>query len=233
MKFEQGDVVLCTVDKISGTTVFVNIDGISKKGTIVFSEVSPGRIRNIREFVVPKKTICCKILKVSENNIELSLRRVTQKEQKEVMEQHKIERSYISVLKTTLKEKTPETIEKIKQSSTIYTFLEQAKEDSKELEKLVGKENTKKILEILKTQKKKTVTLKKTIKMHSTNPEGISQIKELLGKEKDVEIKYLAAGKYSIKREDENMKKADTKITEIVQKLEKQAKKLGFEFSFK
>jgi translation initiation factor 2 alpha subunit (eIF-2alpha) len=233
MELEHGDVVLCIVDKIAGTTVFVNVEGSTKRGSIVFSEVSPGRIRNIREFVVPKKTICCKILKISNDNIELSLRRVTQKEQKEVMEQYKIEKSYISVLKTVLKEKTEKTIEKIKETSSIYDFLEETKENSKNLEKLVGKEDTQKIIEILSTQKKKTVIIKKIITMHSTNPNGLSQIKELIKYGKDAEIKYIAAGKYSIKMEDENMKRADTKITEIIEKLEKEAKNLGFEFNFK
>ncbi len=233
MELEQGNVVLCTVDKIVGTTVFVNIDGVTQRCSIVFSEVSPGRIRNIRDFVVPKKTIVCKVLKISENNIELSLRRVTQKEQKEVIEQHKIEKSYTNILKTILKEKTPKIIEKIKQTSGIYNFLEEAKKDSKKLEKLIGKENTQKIIEILSAQKKKTVILKKIITMHSTNPDGLSQIKKLLENQKEIKIKYLAAGKYSIKREDENMKQADIKITEIIEKIETKAKKLGFEFNFK
>jgi len=57
MEFEEGDVVLCTVEKIEGTVVFVNIDGTNKQGTIITSEVAPGRIRNIREYVVPKKKI--------------------------------------------------------------------------------------------------------------------------------------------------------------------------------
>ena len=154
-------------------------------------------------------------------------------EQKEVLEQHKIEKSYTSVLKTILKEKTSEIIEKIKQISNIYDFLEEAKENIEKLEKLVGKENAKKIIEILKTQKKKTAILKKIITMHSTNPNGLSQIKELLENQKEVEIKYIAAGKYSIKREDKNMKQADIKITEIIKKIEEQSKKLGLEFGFK
>ena len=60
MEFEEGDVVLCTVEKIEGTVVFVNIDGTNKQGTIITSEVAPGRIRNIREYVVPKKKIVSK-----------------------------------------------------------------------------------------------------------------------------------------------------------------------------
>jgi translation initiation factor 2 alpha subunit (eIF-2alpha) len=233
MEFEQGDIILCTVEKISGTTVFVNIDGSKKTGSITFSEVSPGRIRNIRDFVVPKKTIVCKILKILPNNLELSLRRVKDKERKEAIEQYKVERSYSSILKTVLKEKTKEIIEKIKESSTIYNFLENAKENPEELEKITGKENSQKILDILKIQKKKTITLKKEIQLSTNKPNGLEIIKNLLGNIKDVEIKYLAAGKYSIKKEENNIKNADIKIKEIFEKIETEAKKENIEIKLK
>ena len=84
--FEEGDLVLCTVDRIVGTVVFVKIKSKDKEieGSIVLSEIAPGRIRNLRDYVVPKKKIVCKILRIKGENIELSLRRVSQKERKEV-----------------------------------------------------------------------------------------------------------------------------------------------------
>jgi translation initiation factor 2 alpha subunit (eIF-2alpha) len=233
MELEQDDIILCTVDRIVGTTVFVKIDGTNKEGSMVFSEVAPGRIRNIRDYVVPKKTIVCKVLKISGDHIELSLRRVKEKERKEALEQHKIEKSYRAILKSVLKEKTPEAVEKIKEKDTIYNFLENSKDDSKELEKIVGVENTEKILEILKSQKKKTIVLKKYIEFSTSNPEGLTKIKEILGKIKEAEIKYIAAGKYSITLEDENIKKADTKISEIIKQIEEEGLKENFEFKKK
>jgi translation initiation factor 2 alpha subunit (eIF-2alpha) len=56
MELEVGDVVLCTVDRTAGTVVFVKIDGYGE-GSIITSEIAPGRIRNLREYVVPKKKI--------------------------------------------------------------------------------------------------------------------------------------------------------------------------------
>jgi translation initiation factor 2 alpha subunit (eIF-2alpha) len=209
------------------------MQGTDKEGSIVFSEVSPGRIRNIRDFVVPKKTIVCKVLKVSGENTELSLRRVTLKEKKEIIEQNKTEKSYKNILKTILKDKTDEILKKIEEDSTVFEFLEKAKENSKNLEKLIGKKDTEKIIEILNTQKKKKASITKIIEMNSTNPEGLTLIKKLLGEIKEAKIKYLAAGKYSINLEDENMKKADIKITEIIKKIEKEAKKNNFEFNYK
>jgi translation initiation factor 2 alpha subunit (eIF-2alpha) len=232
MEIEQGDVLLCTVDRISGTTVFVHIEELNKEGSIVLSEIAPGRIRNLRNYVVPKKTIVCKVLKISGENIQLSLRRVNQEEQKKVMEQYKLTRSYSNIFKTILKEKTKEIIEKIKQKQSLYNFVEEIKNDPKGLEILVGKENSKKILEILKIQKQKTAILKKTIELHSTNPKGLELIKKIL-KNNESEIKYISAGKYSIRVEADNIKKADQKIQEIASKISPLAKENSFEFKLK
>ena len=82
-KIEEGDLVLCTVKRIVGTTVFVNIEENEKEATIITSEIAPGRIRNLRDYVVPGKKIICKILNIDKTgNVHLSLRRVTEKEKK-------------------------------------------------------------------------------------------------------------------------------------------------------
>ena len=111
-KLNEGDIVLCTVDRIVGTIVFVKIEGNSE-GSIIMSEIAPGRIRNIRDYVVPKKQIICKVLRISGGNINLSLRRVTPKEQKEFREHNRQERSSQNILKSVLKEETEKKIEKI------------------------------------------------------------------------------------------------------------------------
>ena len=102
MEIEQGDIILCTVDRILGTNVFVKIDGTNKEGTITLSEIAPGRIRNLRDYVVPKKKIACKVLKILGEQIILSLRRVSQKEEKQVKEKYALENSYKNILKLTL-----------------------------------------------------------------------------------------------------------------------------------
>ena len=58
-------------------------------------------------------------------------------------------------------------------------------------------------------------------------------IKKLLGEIKDAEIKYISAGKYSIKTEDKDIKKADNKLKKIIFEVEKQAKKNNAEFFMK
>lgn len=229
MEFEEGDLVLCTVERIEGTNVFVSIEG-NGEGSIMTSEIAPGRIRNLRDYVVPKKKIVCKILRVSGNRIDLSLRRVTQKEQKEVLEQYKAERSYISILKSILGDKTEETIKKISDKEQLSYFLDESKKDSAKLEELVGKENAKKILDIIGVQKEKNYNVKREILLKSLKPNGADLIKEILGKITNAEVKYISAGHYSIKTESKDIKNADNILKNIISDIEKFAKKQNMEF---
>ena len=229
MNLEEGDIVLCMVDRIVGTTVFVNIEG-NGEGSIVFSEIAPGRIRNIRDYVFPKKMIICKVLRISGNHIDLSLRRVSLKEQKELKETQKQERSFISILKKVLGEKSEDVLKKISEKD-ISSFLQKIKENPKELDVLIGKQNAKKILEILNTQKQKKNVVKKEIFLKSSDPKGIQIIKNLFEKIEDIEIKYLSGGRYSLKKEGDDIKQVDQKLKEILEIIEKSAKKAGADFS--
>lgn len=230
---EEGEIVLCTVDRIIGTNVFVKIDGEEKEGSINLSEIAPGRIRNLRDYVFPKKRIVCKILRTSGESINLSLRRVTQKERNELLESKNQEKSYEKILKTILKEKAEEVIEKIKKKESIYEFLKEAKENPKFLEELTGKEDSKKIIDIINQEKQKKAILKKEIILTTTHPNGLELLKEILGNIKDVEIKTISAGKYSLKKESEDLKKTDNDLKNILLDIESKSKKNGMQFSIK
>jgi len=231
-QLEDGDIVICTVNKIVGTTVFVFIEGYGE-GSIIFSEIAPGRIRNIRAHVVPKKIIVCKVLRVTKNNVDLSLRRVTPKEKKDKLEEAKYEKSYTNILKSILGEKAKDTIIQIEKESNLFEFFQEAKEDSSDLEKILGKSNSEKVLEILNAQKKKKTIIKKEISLITKHPEGINQIKEILGALKEIKVKYISAGKYLLELESNDPKKASQILKNILSELEKTSKKEGLIFSIK
>ncbi len=234
VNMEVGDLVLCTVDRIVGTVVFVKIEGFKNlEGGIVTSEIAPGRIRNLRDYVVPKKKIVCKVLRISGDRIDLSLRRVSLKEQKEVFEKFKQEQSYKSILRSVLGNDFEKIINGIVENENLYEFLEDSKKDSKKLEKLVGKEKSVKILNILNMEKKKSYIVKKTLFLKTAKPEGLNLIKSFFSKTKNIEIKYIAAGKYSLSAESTDPKKADNALKENIQDMEKNSKNLGLEFSIK
>ena len=233
MTLEEGDLVLCTVEKIVGTVVFVNIAGEKKEGSIVLSEIAPGRIRNLRDYVVPKKKIVCKVLRISPERVDLSLRRVSQNEKKQIIEEYSQEKSYESILKSILGDDSKQIINKIKEKESLYNFFEQVKKNPDLLAKLVGEENSKRIMQIISKQKIKKSIIKKEFRLTSAKSNGLELIKELLENIKDFEINYLTAGKFSVKTYSEDPKKEERKLKIILEEIEKKAKEKGMEFSIK
>jgi len=224
---EEGDVVLCTVDKIVGTAVFVKIED-NGTGTIITSEIAPGRIRNLRDYVVPNKKIVCKVLRIDKSgHADLSLRRVTAKEKKETTDYYQKEKNLATTLKTILKEKADDIIKKIKSKSSIADFFEQAKSSPEILDKLMNKEEAEKLLKILKEKKEKQVVVKKKFSLNSEAGDGITIIKKIL----PGEATYIAAGKFTISIKDKDYKEANRKMEQIFQDIEKKSKQFNCKFS--
>lgn len=230
---EEGQIVLCTVDKILGTTVFVKIQG-NGEGTIVTSEISPGRIRNLRDYVVPGKNIVCKILNIRDGRIYLSLRRVKQSEKKELLEKVAKEKSFRAMLKTVLgKDEFEKVIEKIIVEKNLLDFFEQVRMDFKLLDKYVSKQEAEKIIKILDSKKDKPKEIKKKFSLSSKNAEGIIVVKNILGdscKGSGCVVNYVAAGKYVLNISGADFREIKTEVGSVMNNIEKLAKKKGCDF---
>ena len=97
---EEGELVMCTVTNVQYHSVFVRLEEYGKSGMIHISEVSPGRIRNIRDFVKEGKKVICKVLRINleRGHIDLSLRRVSEAQKRnkanDLKKEHKGRRLY-------------------------------------------------------------------------------------------------------------------------------------------
>jgi translation initiation factor 2 subunit 1 len=211
---EEGELTLCTVEQIMGTTVFVKLDNYQKTGVISTSEVAPGRIRNIRDYVVPNKKIVCKVLRLdrAKGHIDLSLRRVSQKDAREIIERYNKEKAATTILKIASK-KVDDVSEKIKKKyNSLFEFLEKAKEDISIVSEFFGKDESEKIANLIKERiKTKKIEVKKKISISSIAPNGISIIKNALDK-KDVTVNYLGAPFYCVSAEANDYKTANKKL---------------------
>lgn len=236
MQLKESDIVLCTVERVDRTTVFVNIDDFNLQGTIITSEIAPGRIRNLRDYVSPGRKIACKVLRIEGNNIHLSLRRVIPKEKKEVMEKAERERNSLSILKTVLQERAIKVAEEIKKTSSVSDFLNHCKTDPKALGAHMSPSEAEKICKILSEKKEKQVEVKKAFALSSRKPNGLALIKEILEFCKgNCDVSYISAGNFAIKLKSSDYKKANSEISHALEKIEKTAKekKLEFELSDK
>lgn len=233
MEFKEGDLVLCTVISVGKTNVFVKIEE-NGEGSIITSEIAPGRIRNLRDYVSVGRKIVCKVLRIDSGNINLSLRRVSLKERNDVLEKHERERNAMSILKTVLQEKAIETAEKIKQTGLLQDFLNNCKTNPEKLENYMNKPEAARICQILMEKKDKQVEVRHEFMLSSKSPEGIKLVKSILEKCRGkCEINYLAAGKYTIRIKAKNYKEANSEVNKNLQEMEVLAKQKKVEFNVK
>ena len=179
MNYHEGDLIICIVKDVVKTTVFVETES-GVKGSIVFSEIAPGRIRNIREYVVPNKIIVCKVLDSRDNHLFLSLRRVKEKERKELIEQYKKEKSYNSIFRKILGEDSEKIINKIKTGNNLIEFIEKARKEPKLLEKYFDKSQVTKIEKVISEKKEKAKEIKQEFVLKCKEPNGIKDMDEFL-----------------------------------------------------
>jgi len=236
----QGDLVLCTVTKIYHNSVFVTLDEYGKSGMIHISEISPGRIRNIRDYVTVNKKIVCKVLNIDmqKGHIDLSLRRVNDNQRKnknnEIKQQQIVEKivKYISLqTKRDPKKVCNEIYNRIKDKYTsTYSVFEEALTNEKVLDELGLPDNEKALLldKIKQRIQLKEVTIKQSIILQSYAPAGVELIKDMLKKveTKTAHISYNGGGRYTLTITAPDYKDAEKELEEktefIVENMEKQ-----------
>jgi len=229
---KEDDIVLCTVKKIEGTNVFIEIEN-NGQGSIALSEIAAGRIRNLRQYVTPNKKIVCKILKITKNNIELSLRRVTAKERQEVLDNYKKERNLLSMLKTVTNQ--PEKIiEKIKTQYQISEFLDEAKENPEILDQFFTKTEAEKLSKTIAEKQEKLKTVKRTITLTTPSSTGLLDIQQILTIDnQNTKISYLGSSKFEIKTQALTFKQAETNLNQAIDQIEKAAKQKQAQLTLK
>ena len=204
---------------------------------IHISEVAPGRIRNIREFVQEGKKIVCKVLQVNKEkgHIDLSLRRVNQTQKTNKLNQIKQEQLSEKIIEyaakqtgdsvLTLYNKLSEKL--IAQFGTIFAAFEQAANDKLNLETIVDKKVAKLLTDAIKQRiRPPEVKIGGDLKLTSYAAEGLEEIKETLAiaKKAGVQVKYLGAGTYHMEVIAEEYKEAEKMLATAIDPIMKHEK---------
>lgn len=227
---EEGDIILCKVEKVTNTITFVTLpDG--SEGTIISSEIAPGRIKLMRQYVVPNKQIVCKILKIDNNHVHLSLRRVNSKEKKEVMQLFKQSQAIETAFKQILGNEESEIKEKILSDfENLSEFIKSTQNNESLISKYIPKDKQDSIKKIA-NKKRKNQELTRNIKIKCIEDDGIARIKKIFLLNNDnVSITYISAGNFKLKLTVEDFKQGKKEMTEILEELEERAKKSNCEF---
>src|SRR3989344_2670790 len=212
---ERDEIVICTVKKILPSSIFVDLDEYGKEAMIHISEIAPGRIRNIRDYVKENKKIVCKILNVdkAKGYIDLSLRRVNQAQRisknKEYKQEQKAEIILEDVAKKldmdlkTIYEKAGYSI--INAYGNLTPFFYDIVNDKVDFKKLdIPNDIADALSEIVKDKIRPIeVNIAGTIKLESDASDGIDLIKKTLEhidnvNKNAIKITYISAPRYKI-----------------------------------
>ena len=247
---EEGDLVFATVTSVQYNSVFCQVEEYGRQGLIHISEVNPGRIRNIRDFVVEGKMVVCKVIKVDreKGHIDLSLRRVTEMQKRQKTDERKQEQKAEKIIETlaaSMGKPAPQVYADIaKPLLPKYEMLQYAFQDVVEtgmsLEKSgVPKEYVQKLDALIREKlKERSVIVSGTLLLRSYEENGLELIKSALIEaskiSKKCAIKYLGAGAYSVEVEAKDYKEAEKILKDVLDSVQKHiGKSRNTEFSFK
>lgn len=245
---EEEELVLCTVTKILPHSVFVTIDEYDNmEGLIHISEVTPGRVKNIRDFVKENKKLVCKVLKVNRenNHIDLSLRRVNLGQRKDKLEELQFEEKAEKILEGLGKKLKIPIEEMYKKIGT--PLVQKYGSLSKAFQELVDQRTEWKELQVpdslkadlISTVREKIkppeVSVIGTVTLSSMKSNGVEIIKSVLvgaeevAKKKNfrLEIMYVGAPKYRLVLYSRDFKSAEKCMDDIGEFILKEMKKHG------
>jgi translation initiation factor 2 subunit 1 len=223
---EEGELVFCTITSVQSHSVFAKLEEYGSSGMIHISEIAPGRIRNIRDYVVENKTVVCKVIKINQDrgHIDISLRRVTESQKRakinEIKQQQKAEK-IIELIAKQIKMSASDLYKQISEKTSdrfeyvFEAFLEIAKGDLPISELNLPKQTSEALNEsIIQRIKPPVVELKGKLTLTSYDSDGVSVVKESLKKaEKEgAEVSYMGAGTYLVRVTAENYKSAEQVI---------------------
>ena len=246
---EEEELVICTVKKVLPHSTFVDLDEYhDKEGYIHISEIAPGRIRNIRDYVVEGRKVICKVLRIDKEkgHIDLSLRRVSLSMKKNKDIEYKQEQKAEKILehlakleKKDLKQIYSEIGDKIINKYGLLNpgFQEISINGESILKELnIPKKQAELLIKIVKEKvKPPQVEVSAELFLMSYASNGIDIIKDSIKKalpsdNKDVQISinYLGAPRYKLKIIAPDFKIANKFLENISESIISEIKKTGY-----
>jgi len=220
---EMDELVYCTVTSVQSHSVFVKLDEYGVGGMIHISEVAPGRIRNIRDFVVENKPVVCKVIGINQErgHIDLTLRRVTESQRRakinDIKQEQKAEK-IVELVARQLNVPAAQLYDQIaakladEYRSLFEVFMAVSKGEVNISELGLPEPVSKALTEaVMQRIKPPVVEVKGKLTLSSYDADGVSIVKGalMLALKEGVGISYLGAGTYLLKVTAGNYKEAE------------------------
>jgi len=242
---EQDELVLATVKKIMPYGAFCALDEYGGQEAFVhISEVAPRWIKNIHEFLRDGQKLVAKVYRVDieKNQIDLSLKRVTETEKKMKVEGNRREKRAdklfdvaLKIAKSTKAEDAAARAALIEKYGNLMDAIDELSDKGEpaiagmKIEKGLAKA----LLEVAsKSIKKAKAEVNGILSLTSYSSEGVEVIKKILGAVKEpsgvkLELLYLGAPKYQLRVIADDFKSADKALEGAVEAINAAAKQSG------
>ncbi len=233
---EIGEYVIATAVKLEGHGVYVALDEYEKRGYIPIGEVASTWVKNIKDFIKEGQKLVLKVIRIDDRrgHIDLSLRKVTEREKKEKLIQYKKSKKAEKLFEGTAKVLGVELNDAIRavgipledRFGDLYSALEAAAINGPSVLRRAGIDE--RWSEALHQTAKEhveapTVVVAAMIQLSTSRPRGVEDIKkaiaegEKVAKKADskVAITYVGAPRYRIEVSAKDYKSAEDALKEV------------------
>lgn len=230
---KEGSLAIAVVKKIMPYGAFCSLTEYGDTEAFMHvSEVAPRWIKNIHEFLSEKQKLVVKVSRVDpkKGQVDVSLKRVSEEERKQKLEDVKKETRAMKLLQVAVKNsKTKKSFDELrskieKEYGSLYSFLEAVRDEGDVafeglgLDKLLRKE-----LEMLvvKYLKKPVRDIVRVVSITCYEPNGVEVVKKAL---EGTDAHYLGAGRYMMKLQTEDPKAGEKEMNRRIAAIEKRLK---------
>ena len=237
----QGDFIVAKVKRITNFGAVVDLEEYPhKEGFIHISNVSTAWVKNIRSFLSEGDVRVAEAIKVDKDKhtIELSLRRVTEADEKRKLEDWKREKRADKLFERVCRELKEDpkknwgiAFKLSDEFGDLLSAFEQASaEGEKVLKEIIPDKWSKCLAKIASEEiKPKEVTISGALVLSTSAPNGVELIKNALAKAQKpgIDIEYISAPRYMIRVTAPDYPAAEKKLAEAVSVASEPIKKAG------
>ncbi|MFB6291855.1 MAG: S1 RNA-binding domain-containing protein [Candidatus Nanohaloarchaea archaeon] len=243
-KPDEGDFVVVTITDVDKNSAYAEMDEYpGLQGLIHISEVSRSWIQDVRkELGEGEKDVAQVIDADDDGSLDLSLKRVNDKQKKETMARWKKEQKadkFVEELADRLGEDVEDLYEEVvfpmqKEFGSSFTGFEIAVGEEERLEEMFDEETVAAIKEVSRENiNLRQEKLEGEVEVQFSSGDGVEKVKELFGDmEEGIEVKYVSAPTYAITAWGRNSQLAKKRMDEAVERLREKTEDLGGRFEF-
>ncbi len=245
---EIGEFVIATAVRLQEHGVYVSLDEYGKNGYVPIGEVASTWVKNIKDFVKEGQKLVLKVIRIDERkgHIDLSLRKVTEREKKEKLIQWKKSKKAEKILEMAAKKLDKGVQDAVRlvgvsleeKYGDLYAALEQLVQRGPKsaLEAGIDQEWADALYDVSKDHiEAPMVQITGEVKLSTTRPEGVEDIKKALNegikavdpKLAKVEMYTLGAPRYRLEISAKDYRVAEEQLKSAVEAITNCFRKSG------